>query len=160
MAGVRAGDIVLTVDGAPVRGKDAATIAGLIAGPEGTTLRLGWRGRDGKLRFSEMERAMVPPETVFADRIGDLLVIRITGFNHSTAAHLSEALQQGPDAEPPLAGIILDLRGNRGGLLREAVELANELLPAGVVAYTAGRDPGRQPCLARPRMRNWRRVCR
>ena len=43
--------------------------------------------------------------------------------------------------QPPPSGIILDLRGNRGGLLREAVEAANLLLPSGVVTYTAGRDP-------------------
>jgi len=142
MAGVRPGDIVLTVDGIPVRGKDAATIAGLVAGPEGTTLRLGWRGHDGKQRVAELERAMVPPETVFADRLGNLLVLRITGFNHSTAAHMSEAMALGMAADHSPAGIVLDLRGNRGGLLREAVETANALLPAGVVAYTAGRDPG------------------
>lgn len=141
MAGVQPGDIVLTVDGAPVRGKDAATIAALIAGPEGTTLLLSWRSHDGKLHSAELVRAMVPPETVFADRVGDLLLLRITGFNRSTSAHLSEALQGPREAEHPLAGIILDLRGNRGGLLREAVESANALLPAGVVAYTAGRDP-------------------
>ncbi|HUB14108.1 MAG TPA: S41 family peptidase, partial [Acetobacteraceae bacterium] len=104
-------------------------------------LRLGWRGRDGKLRAAELERAMVPPETVFSARSDDLLLLRITGFNHSTATHLSEALQEGMAAEHPPAGIILDLRGNRGGLLREAVESADALLPAGVVAYTAGRDP-------------------
>ncbi len=141
LAGIRPGDVVLAVDGESVRGKDAATIAGMIAGPEGTTLRLSWRGRDGKLHSSEMERAMVPPETVFADRGGELLLVRITGFNHSTASHLAEALQEGMAATPPPAGIVLDLRGNRGGLLREAVESADELLPAGVVAYTAGRDP-------------------
>jgi len=142
VAGVRPGDAVLAVDGDPVRGKDAATVAGLIAGPEGTTLRLSWRGHDGRPRAAELERAMVPPETVFAERVGDLLVLRITGFNHSTAAHLAEALQEGMAVGRPLAGIVLDLRGNRGGLLREAVESADALLPAGVVAYTAGRDPG------------------
>jgi carboxyl-terminal processing protease len=141
MAGVRPGDIVLTVDGIPVRGKDAATIAGLVAGPEGTTLRLGWRGHDGKQRAADLERAMVPPETVFADRFADLLVLRITGFNHSTAAHMSEELTMAMAAANPPAGIILDLRGNRGGLLREAVETANALLPPGIVAHTAGRDP-------------------
>jgi len=141
MAGVRPGDSVLAVDGVPVRGKDAATVAGLIAGPEGTTLRLSWRGHDGRPRSAELERAMVPPETVFSDLVGDLLVLRITGFNHSTAAHLAEALQEGMAADHPPTGIILDLRGNRGGLLREAVESADSLLPAGVVAYTAGRDP-------------------
>ena len=88
-----------------------------------------------------MARAMVPPETVFADPVGDLLLLRITGFNRTTATHLAEALQEGMAADHPPAGIILDLRGNRGGLLREAVESADALLPAGVVAYTAGRDP-------------------
>ncbi|HEY3847074.1 MAG TPA: S41 family peptidase [Acetobacteraceae bacterium] len=141
MSGIRPGDIVLAVDGDPVRGKGAATIAGLIAGPEGTTLRLNWRGRDGRLHSAELERAMVPPETVYVDRVGDLLLLRITGFNHSTATHLAEALQEGMAADVPPAGIILDLRGNRGGLLREAVESADAMLPAGVVAYTAGRDP-------------------
>lgn len=141
MAGVRPGDVVLSVDGIPVRGKGATTIAGLVAGPEGTTLRLGWRGHDGRPRVAELERAMVPPESVFADRVGDLLVLRITGFNHSTAAHISEELANAMAAEHPPDGIILDLRGNRGGLLREAVETANALLPAGIVAYTAGRDP-------------------
>jgi carboxyl-terminal processing protease len=141
MAGVQPGDIVLSVDGAPVRGKDAATIAGLIAGPEGTSLRLTWRSPDGRPRSAEMERAMVPPESVFSEPAGDALLLRITGFNHSTFTHLSEALQEGMAAAQPPAGIILDLRGNRGGLLREAVESADALLPAGIVAYTAGRDP-------------------
>jgi carboxyl-terminal processing protease len=141
MAGVQPGDVLLAVDGAPVRGKDIAMIASLIAGPEGTTLQLSWRSHDGKARSAELERAMVPPESVFADRVGDLLLLRVTGFNHSTSAHLSEALQQGMAAEPPPVGLILDLRGNRGGLLREAVESADALLPAGAVAYTAGRDP-------------------
>ena len=131
----------MKVDGTPVRGKNAATVAGLVAGPEGTTLRMTWRGHDGKLRSAEMEREMVPPETVFSERVGDLLVVRITAFNHSTAAHMAEALQEGMAADTPPSGIILDLRGNRGGLLREAVESADALLPAGVVAYTAGRDP-------------------
>jgi carboxyl-terminal processing protease len=141
MAGIRPGDSVVAVDGVPVRGKDAGTVGGLIAGPEGTTLRLSWRSSEGRLHSAEMERAMVPPETVFAERVGDLLLLRITGFDHSTAEHLAEALQVGMAAATPPAGIILDLRGNRGGLLREAVESADTLLPPGVVAYTAGREP-------------------
>jgi len=141
MAGVQPGDVVLSVDGAPVRGKDAATIAALLAGPAGTTLQMSWRGHDGKPRSAELERSMVPPESVFAERVGNLLLLRITAFNRSTSAHLSEALQDGMAAQHPPDGIILDLRGNRGGLLREAVESADALLPAGVVAYTWGRDP-------------------
>jgi len=140
MAGVRRGDVVLSIDGTPVHGHNAAQIAALLAGPEGTTLHLSWRN-GGRVLSADLERAMVPPETVFSERVGDVLLLRITSFDHSTAAHLAHALRAGMAVAHPPAGVIIDLRGNRGGLLREAVEAANELLPAGVVAYTAGRDP-------------------
>ncbi|HTW71273.1 MAG TPA: S41 family peptidase [Acetobacteraceae bacterium] len=140
MAGFHPGDAVLAVDGMPVRGHGAAAVAALLAGPEGTTLHVTWRD-EGRTRSAELERAVVPPETVFSERVGDVLLIRVTGFDHSTSSHLAVALRAGMAVPDPPAGIIIDLRGNRGGLLREAVEAANELLPAGVVAYTAGRDP-------------------
>ena len=140
MAGFHPGDTILTVDGTSARGQSAATIAALLAGPEGTTLHVTWRG-DGRIRSAELERAVVPPETVFYARVADVLLIRVTGFDHSTAAHLAIALRGEMAVPDPPTGIIIDLRGNRGGLLGEAVEAANELLPAGVVAYTAGRDP-------------------
>ncbi len=141
LAGIRVGDTIVSVDGQSSRGKDPATVMRWIAGPEETQLTLVWRGRDGRQRSAELERALVPPETVFAQRSGDLLVIQLTGFNHSTDSHLSEALDQGLASAHPPAGIVLDLRGNRGGLLRQAVTAADALLPAGVVAITAGRDP-------------------
>ena len=140
MAGIRPGDVVLSVDGMSMRGHDAAAVAALLEGPEGTTLHMSWRS-DGKPHSAELEREMVPPETVFSERIGDVLLIRITAFDHSTAAHFEKVLRTGTAAPETPAGIIIDLRGNRGGLLLEAVESANELLPPGVVAYTAGRDP-------------------
>jgi carboxyl-terminal processing protease len=141
MAGVRPGDTVLTVDGTRVTGKSVTIVTAWLGGPEGTTLRLTWRNHDGRRRSAILERAKVPPESVFWERSGDMLVIRITGFNGTTGPHLAEALQEGLSAAHPPAGIILDLRGNRGGLVREAVEAADALLPAGVVAYTAGRNP-------------------
>lgn len=140
-AGLVPGDIVLRVDGVRMRGKDAGTVADILAGPVGTSLRVTWRSRDGHVHAATMQRAMVPPETVFSERAGDLLLIRITSFDESTAAHLAAVLQDAMAAGPTPSGIILDLRGNRGGLLRQAVDAADTLLPAGVVAYTAGRDP-------------------
>ena len=141
LAGVRVGDAIIAVDGQSSRGKDPATVMRWIAGPEETQLTLVWRGRDGRQRSAELERALVPPETVFAQRSGDVVVIQLTAFNRSTDSHLSEALDQGLASPHPPAGIVLDLRGNRGGLLRQAVTAADALLPAGVVAITAGRDP-------------------
>ena len=84
---------------------------------------------------------MVPPETVYAQRVGEMLLVQVTEFNHSTAVHLSRAIEEGLANPHPPEGIVLDLRGNRGGLVRQAVEAADMLLPAGIVAITAGRDP-------------------
>ena len=142
LAGIRPGDTIASVDGQSTKGKDPATVMSWIAGPEETRLTLAWRGRDGRLRSAELERAVVPPETVFVQRAGEALVIQVTAFNRSTDSHLAQAIEQsltGP--HPPPEGIVLDLRGNRGGLLRQAVAAADTLLPVGVVAITAGRDP-------------------
>jgi carboxyl-terminal processing protease len=140
-SGLRPGDRIVTVDGQSTRGHDATTVSSWIDGPEDTTVHIAWRGRDGRLREAEMVRAMVPPETVFAQQAGDLLLIRVTGFNRRTSDRVSRELEAAAGSTRPPDAVILDLRGNRGGLLREAVTVAGSLLPAGVVAVTAGRDP-------------------
>ena len=141
LAGIRPGDAILTVDGQPTRGKDASTVADWVAGPEDTSLVIVWRSHDGRSHSAELVRIMVPPESVFAQRLGPLLLLQVTGFNHSTDSHLTHAIEVGLAGPRPPDGIVLDMRGNRGGLLREAVSVADALLPAGVVAITAGRDP-------------------
>jgi carboxyl-terminal processing protease len=140
-AGLRVGDRILTVDGQSVRGRDAVTVGGWIAGPEDTDVTVNWRGRDGRVRSATMQRAMVPPETVFSQMVGDLLLIRVTAFNRQTGERVANEVAQGVAMTQPPSGIVLDLRGNRGGLLREAVAAASVLLAPGVVAVTAGRDP-------------------
>jgi carboxyl-terminal processing protease len=141
LAGVREGDRILTVDGQPTRGHDAATVGTWMAGPEDSTVAIGWRGRDGRVQQAELVREMVPPETVFSQMFGDLLMIRVTGFNLRTGERMAHELDIAVAAARAPAGIVLDLRGNRGGLLREAVAAASALLPPGVIAVTDGRDP-------------------
>jgi carboxyl-terminal processing protease len=141
LAGMRPGDTILAVDGTATRDKDAATVMGWIAGPEETHVTLAWRSRDGRRHSAELARALVPPETVFAQRLGEALVIQVTAFNNSTEAHLAHAIEQAFAERHVPEGIVLDLRGNRGGVLRQAVTSADMLLPAGIVAITAGRDP-------------------
>ena len=94
---------ILAVDGQSTRGKDAATVRGWIAGPEGTQRhhhlarprRTAAHGRTG--------RAMVPPETVFAQRIGDVLVLQVTAFNRSTdcASAPRRSSRASPGPRPP-----------------------------------------------------------
>jgi carboxyl-terminal processing protease len=141
VAGIRPGDAILAVDGQSMQGRDARTVEKLIEGPEGTRVTIRWRSWDGRTRTAELERAMVPPETVYAQRIGEALLVQVTAFNRSTDSHMAHAIEQGIVGSRPSAGIVLDLRGNRGGLLRQAVTASDSLLPAGIVAITAGRDP-------------------
>jgi len=143
-AGLRVGDRILAVDGQPTRGRAAAAVSGWMDGPEGSTVEIEWRGRDGRVHRAEIERASVPPETVFAQRAGNLLLLRVTSFSRRTdqriAGEVERNLASGHGLRP-MQGLILDLRGNRGGLLRQAVTVADVLLPEGIVATTAGRDP-------------------
>lgn len=141
LAGIRPGDAILAVDGEPVRGKDVRSVADRLAGPQATTVTVTWRGRDGRAHTLELERAMVPPESVYSQRIGRVLLIQLTAFNRSTSMHFARATEDGLAGAGRPDGIVLDVRGNRGGLLRQAVAVADALLPAGVVTVTAGRDP-------------------
>lgn len=140
LAGVRAGDRIAAIDGESLRGADLEAVGALLAGPEGTMVTLGLRGREG-LRTVPLRREALPQETVTATRRDALLVVRISGFAGNTAARLGQELIAGTAAAPPPDGVVLDLRGNRGGLLRQAVAAAAMLVPQGVVAITAGRDP-------------------
>ncbi len=141
IAGIRAGDIVLAINGQRAQDQDPGTIAALLAGPEDSAVTLSWRGRDGRTRETQMVRVMVPPETVFAERYADVLILRITSFSMSTASHIALSVQDAMAQPSPVDGIVLDLRDNRGGLLRQAVTAADTFLPAGLIATTVGRDP-------------------
>lgn len=140
-AGVRAGDRLSAIDGAPTQGADLASIDALLSGPDGTQVELRLAGRDGRVRVVLMTRATVVPQTVGFERVGDLLVIRLTGFAGDTGAQLAQAIASGMAGSKPPRGLVLDLRGNRGGLLLQAVAAAQVFLADGVVAATAGRDP-------------------
>ena len=139
-AGVRVGDSILSIDGRHLRGRvDLAR--SLLSGLEGTTMTLRVRGLDGVVRDIPITLAYVPPETVFAERNGAMLVIHITSFVNNTAERLSEAIEAGLAAKPAPSAVVIDLRGNRGGLLRQAVTAVALLADHGVIASTAGRDP-------------------
>jgi carboxyl-terminal processing protease len=139
-AGIRAGDRLLAVDGDETRGGDLAAIAASLAGPEGSEVVLTLRGRDGRPQDKSLIRALILPRTVTAERSGDMLILHVGGFSGDTAARLAQALVAGIAGPHPPRGVVIDLRGNRGGLLREAVAAAEILVPHGLVAATAGRD--------------------
>ncbi len=141
-AGIHAGDAILAIDGEPIASADLASVNEMIAGPEGTDIELLLRGPGRATRRMTLQRALVPPDTVFASRSGAMLLLRVSGFSSDTGDRLGREIDAGVAGNRPPKGIVIDLRGNRGGLLRQAVRAAETLLPSGVIAITAGRAPG------------------
>lgn len=142
-AGIRTGDRIVAVDGQPTAGEDLETVQGWIRGDEGSDFTMTVRSRGGPARTLDIERAITPPETVFPKRMNDILFIRIAGFSVDTDQRLSRELERnlsGPLGKP-IRGIVLDLRGNRGGRLRESIAAIDLLLDRGLIAVTSGRDP-------------------
>ncbi len=140
-AGFRVGDRILSVDGQSVRGMSPDQVQTMMTGEEGADMRVLVRGLDSKLRNLAVTLAYVPPETVSVARDGNLLVLKITAFDGNTAERLSQAIEAGLIAGPPPTAVVIDLRGNRGGLLRQAVTSVALLAEHGIIASTIGRDP-------------------
>ncbi len=140
-ADVRVGDRLLSVNGAQVGALKPDRVMALLTGAEGTDLTLRLRGLDRTLRTVTVTLAYVPPESVFTSRDGNLAVLRVTAFDGNTAERLSQSLEALTAVQPPAGAYVIDLRGNRGGLLRQAVTSVALFAEEGVIASTAGRDP-------------------
>jgi carboxyl-terminal processing protease len=146
VAGLRVGDRILAIGGRFLRGESPDDVLALLSGPEGTEVTVTVRGLDGRIRTLALVLQTVPPETVFSSHEGLMTIIRIDSFTSNTAERLSQAIEAGLSAKGPpdpnqAAGIVVDLRGNRGGLLREAVTSVALFADHGVIASTQGRDP-------------------
>ena len=140
-AGVLPGDEILAVGRRSTHRRAAETVGAWLAGPDDSSIRITLRTQRGRVHTVTLTRALVPPETVFAEREDGMLVVTITAFATDTAAHFEGALQAGlGSAGEVVRGLVIDLRDNRGGLLRQAAEVADSVLDSGLVLVTAGRD--------------------
>ena len=142
-AGLRVGDRITHVDDRPVAGMGRAEVTALLRGPVGSPVRLGIvREAGGRTLTVEIARTLMLAPTVTSRRREGLLIIKVTGFNQGTARSIGEAIaraRRGPGQG--LAGVVLDLRSNPGGLLDQAVAVADLFLDDGRVIATAGRHP-------------------
>jgi carboxyl-terminal processing protease len=142
-AGIRPEDQIVAINGVATAGCTKSDIVHRLRGPIGSAVDIKVR-HPGAARPQDirLNRAYVVLPTVTMARDGDIAVFRITSFNHSTtqriAAGLAAAEQQ---AGGHLAGVVLDLRGNPGGLLDQAVSLADLFIPKGPIVSTVGRIP-------------------
>jgi carboxyl-terminal processing protease len=128
-AGIRPGDIVVSVDGKPCDGLTTTEVADLLKGPKGTTVHISI-GREGSaepieytITRDEIPRHGVDNPVMVRPGIG---YIRVAGFNETTGRELADGLRT--LGYPNLKGMIVDLRNNPGGILNEGVEVADMFL--------------------------------
>ncbi|QGV80356.1 S41 family peptidase [Streptomyces ficellus] len=132
-AGLRAGDRIRTVDGRPVDGRSAAEVVALLRGdgaPAGSPVAVGVQ-RGTRAWNETLRRARLATEDVTVQRLADgSLRITVAAFTKGTGQRVRDAVR----AAPRDAGVLLDLRGNSGGLVTEAVTAASAFLDGGLVA--------------------------
>ena len=139
-AGLRPGDIVLAVDGDDVKGVSLYEVVARIRGPVGTMVGLRIRRPSAGDVFNvEVARREIEIPTASMTVLpGDIAHIRLTEFNSRAASQLREALQEARASG--CRALILDLRGNPGGFLDQAVAVADEFLDAGAVLVERGLE--------------------
>jgi carboxyl-terminal processing protease len=139
-AGIRSGDRIVAIDRAAVRGKSSEDLVQRMRGRAGTKVLVTIRRKDatGLLNFN-VERQQIAVSSVAARVLrDDVAYVRIKQFQRGTHSELLEVLGE-LRGKAGFAGIILDLRNNPGGLVSEAVALADEFLESGLIYTTRHR---------------------
>ncbi|MEV1043858.1 S41 family peptidase [Streptomyces sp. NPDC049916] len=137
-AGIRAGDLLDTLDGRRVGKRPVAEVVASLRGDgtqaaEGSRVELGLV-RDGRSWTRTLERVRLTTDAVTVRRIGagpsSAVLIKVAAFTKGAGAEVRDAVRDAPGD----AGILLDLRANSGGLVAEAVVAASAFLDGGLVA--------------------------
>ena len=147
-AGVIAGDKIVMVDDKPFTGKTLTNEEAMhrLKGPKDTKVKLGiLRYGETKVRSITVTRGEIPTKSVTATYMLDSKTgyIRIKNFGENTYPELLIALAK--LSQESFQSLCIDLRGNTGGYLQSAVQIANEFLPKNrLIVYTQGRKSPRQ----------------
>jgi carboxyl-terminal processing protease len=143
-AGIRPGDMIMSIDGKSAEGLDSAAVASMLKGPKGThvSVVMSREGKDGPLTFDLVRDAIPHPSVDFSFLLRPGVgYIHILNFSsETTGREFSDALDKFQAANGNLHGLVVDLRGNPGGLLNEAVNVCDKLLQKGqIVVSQRGR---------------------
>ncbi len=148
-AGIRAGDIVIEIDGRPASEMSLAEAVINIRGPEGTPVRLLILHRgDTEPEKIEIIRAEIEVPSVRFEMRGEIAYINITHFSERTNEELSAVLQS--VIQEKADGIIIDLRFNPGGLLDAVVEVTSHFLKEGTVVSVVDNQGERTALEVKP----------
>jgi carboxyl-terminal processing protease len=142
--GLMRDDIILKIDGESVDGMSQQEVVAKLRGPVDSRVDLTLkRGKADKPIEITLQRAHVVPETVSYRREGQIAYFHIFSFNSETTDSLKREIEDAKNeiGASRVKGYILDLRGNPGGLLSQAVSTSNLFLEDGRIVSTHGRHP-------------------
>ncbi|MBT2664365.1 S41 family peptidase [Bacillus sp. ISL-4] len=143
-AGVKPNDIILSVDGKSVEGLSSSEAVLKIRGEKGTKVNLSIsRAGESEPIDLTIKRDTIPIETVYAEMLDDgVAKIQVTSFSEHTVQELKTALEE--MSKKDMKGLVLDLRGNPGGLLDQAIEMASLFIPNGKVVLQVEERSGKK----------------
>ncbi|GIW88823.1 MAG: carboxyl-terminal processing protease [Isosphaeraceae bacterium] len=140
-AGLTVGQRIVAIDGREIRGLALDEAAALLQGPEGSAVEISILAPDGSRQTLRLVRRPIEVLSVSQARILDPVLgigyIQLTGFQKGSTEELRRALSALEQAG--MRFLLLDLRGNPGGLLDVSVEIADEFLDSGIIVSTRGR---------------------
>lgn len=140
-AGLRVGDEFLSLDGTPTEDLSSDELNDLMRGDPGTAVKIRVRGLDQSIREVEVVRREMPVPSVrrvsLIDRERNIGYIALTSFSNRSTEEFDEAVSQ-LQAEG-MQALVLDLRGNQGGVLSSAVEISQRFVREGILTSTRGR---------------------
>ena len=141
LAGIRPDDRLVAVDGLATAGRSQSDVVHALRGPISSQVEVTvYRPNPSQKRSFRLQRALVILPTVTMSRDGGVAVFQIASFNQNTTQQIVEDLVRlEREIGQRLRGIVLDLRGNPGGLLDQAVSLSDVFIPKGPIVATVGR---------------------
>lgn len=140
LAGLHPGDEIVSINGDDMYGQTSQFTAQLLHGQEGSGVRLEVNtASSAEIIPMEIVRERVIDRTVFTEFRDNVLIARLSSFNNATATALSDSVLTAQLHPGGLKGVVLDLRGNRGGLLQQGVAVADLFLENGPIGNTFSR---------------------
>jgi len=134
-AGIRAGDIVLKIDGESTKGMDLEVAARKIRGDVGSSMTMTVKRGDGQPRTFKMLRDLIHVSSVtHAMRPNDIAYIRVRFFGSETDVEFARSLEKVKALGAK--GLIIDLRNNGGGYISAAIDICSKLLQSGTLVVS------------------------
>ncbi len=138
-AGLKAGDIILAVDGKSAEGKSTDDVRAILKGFPGTEVQLKIRrpGETKDMDITLVRDEVIVPNVPYSGMVSDEVgYVALTTFTRNAGKNVGDAIKKLKADNPKMKGVIFDLRGNGGGLLTEAVNVSNVFIPKGEMVVT------------------------